>query len=260
MKREFVLLGCIIFTLLFIAAQNYNMEISVISEDKIVQPGEKIQLKINLQDAESKLINDQVLIIIRDNKENILKETTIFSNKIEEIEISEDAFSGEGEITATYQGEETTETFFVGEKEIAEFKIENEKLIITNTGNTKYDKKVYITIGDTTGTKTLNLNVGESTSYRLIAPEGTYNIKITDGETTLTKGDVKLTGTGNVVGAIDESSSKPGITGGISPDENSDVALLNYVKKSSFIYVFILVVFGAAVLLAIERRVKKKQE
>ena len=66
-----------------------------------------------------------------------------------------------------------------------------------------------------------------------------------------------LTGTGNVVGALDESSTKKNvITGGLKPEENND--LTNYLKRSWFSYVFILVIVGAAILLAVERRYSKK--
>ena len=65
-------------------------------------------------------------------------------------------------------------------------------------------------------------------------------------------------GTGKAVGVLDESiSQRSGITGGISPDEE-DEQLLNYLRNNSFIYIFILVIFGAMILLAVERRFRRK--
>ena len=98
------------------------------------------------------------------------------------------------------------------------------------------------------------LDLGKSIEYRLVAPEGDYNIKITDGVTTLERKQVQLTGTGQIIGALDQKSTTSGITGGISPDEGDEIALLNYMKKSPLIYVFILVVFGVTILLAIQRK------
>jgi hypothetical protein len=98
--------------------------------------------------------------------------------------------------------------------------------------------------------------------YRLIAPEGNYEIKVTDWATTLTKSQVQLTGTGQIIGTLDEASAKNRnpITGGISPDAENDIGLLSYIKNSSLVYIFILVVFGVAILLTIQRKMIKKQK
>ena len=257
-KKILVFLFCSIFLLQLVVAQDYRMEISIISEDKIFEPGETITLITTLYDLNNKIIEDDVLIIIKDMKEKIIQEETIASKDIVELKLNENALAGEGKIIAKYKNAEASEPFFVSEKKLVEFKLEGEKLIITNVGNTKYDKKVYITIGDTTGTKSPLIKVGESVYYRLIAPEGVYNIKVTDKETTFTKGEVKLTGTGKVIGALDEQESRvSGITG-ISPGEDSEGELLNYLKRSKFVYVFVAMIFGAMILLAIERRYKKK--
>jgi len=106
------------------------------------------------------------------------------------------------------------------------------------------------------------LVLGKSGTYRLVAPDGVYNIKVTDGVSeTLEIGEVKLTsvGTGRAIGALDEQAGKRNpVTGGISPDQESDEALLSYMKSNKFIYVFVLVIFGATILLAIERRSRNK--
>lgn len=242
-----------------VIAQENKIDISILSEDNIIQPGETFQIKVALYDSNNKPINDEVSIVLKNFKEEITKETTIQSNSIEEIKLDENTLAGEAKIIAKYGDVESTETFFIEENKLIEFKIEGEKLIVMNTGNSIYNEKIYITIGDTTGTKTPSLNRGESTSYRLIAPEGVYNIKVTDGKTTLNREEVKLTGTGQVIGALDESvSQRSSITGGISPDKDSNIALMSYVKNSKFTYVFILAIFGAMILLAIERQYRKK--
>jgi hypothetical protein len=97
----------------------------------------------------------------------------------------------------------------------------------------------------------------------LVAPEGIYNIKVSDGVSTpLEIGGVKLTEkglTGKTIGILDEEASKRSpVTGGISPEEDSDEALLSYIRNSKFVYVFVLVIFGAMILLAIEKRYRKK--
>ena len=78
-----------------------------------------------------------------------------------------------------------------------------------------------------------------------------------EGEVKLSKDSIYLTGTGNVVGALDESETKKNvITGGPKPEEGNNIT--NYLKRSWFSYVFILVIIGAAILLTVERHYSKK--
>lgn len=258
-KKVLIFLFCMIISMALVASQGYRLEISTIPEDKIFEPASTIQLKVALYDSNNNLIDDNVSVILEDIRGTKIKETQITSNNFERIELTKEAVSGEGKITARYKDSEATESFFIKEEQLAKFELDGEKLIVTNIGNSIYTKKIYITIGETTGAKTLNLKIGDSVNYRLIAPKGVYNIKVTDGETTLTKSEVQLTGTGNVIGAVDESASQESaITGGISPDEKNDEALLSYIKNSKFVYAFILVIFGAMILLAIERQYRRK--
>ncbi len=250
-------LFCMIFLSSLVMAQEYRMEISTIPEDKIFESGKTFELKVTIYDSNNNLINDEVSIILKDVKDTIIKETTIQSSNFEEIELIGGIISGEGKIIVKYKDSEKTEPFFIKENVLAKFEINNEVLKITNIGNTKYEKKVYITIGSTTGTKNPSLKIGESTEYRLVAPEGVYSIRISDGETILTQNEVKLTGTGKVIGVLDETpSQRSPVTGGIRP-ENSEDTMIGYFKNSKFVYVFVFVVLGAMILLTIERRYRK---
>ena len=259
-KKSLVFLFCIVLLSSLVIAQDYPMEILTIPEDKIFGAEETIQLIVTLHDSDNNLINDEISIIFEDVKGTKIKETTIQSNNPERIELTGEAISGEGKIIARYKDSEITEPFFIKKNELAKFEIKEEKLIITNIGNTEYKKEVYIIIGKTTGVKNPEIDIGKSVTYRLVAPKGVYNIKISDGTSqSLEIGEVSLTGTGKVIGALDEQISKRSpLTGGISPDEDSEQALLNYVRDSKFTYVFVLVIFGAMILLAIERRYRKK--
>jgi len=251
----FLFLAVTIFSLA--SAQEYKMEISVAKEK--FEAGKNITLKVSIFNSENKPVDDLVSVILEDAEKRINVEKMIPSNEFADIDLGDGASYGQGKITARYRESEATRFFTIEIRESAVFTLNGNNLIITNTGNTRYTKTVHITIGETTGIKNPKLDVGEKVSYKLIAPEGVYSIKITDGKTELTKGDVQLTGTGRVIGALDETlSQRSSITGGISPDEESDEILLSYFKNSSFVYVFILVVFGATILLAVERNYRKR--
>jgi len=259
-KKGLMFLFCIILLSSLVIAQQYKIEISTTKET--FKAKENITFIVTLYDSDNNPIYDQTQVVIE--YQDIKIEKTVQSNQPEDISPTNNAPAGEWKITATYKDSKSTTSFFIKSEEKLDFNIENDILTITNVGNTKYTKTIEIVIGNTPGTKKLNLDVGEKISLTLVAPEGNYNIKvIVDGETSFSKNNVELTGrgfTGQAVGILDEQVSKRSpVTGGISPDESSDQAILNYLRDSKFIYVFVLVIFGATILLAIERRYKKKQ-
>ncbi len=220
------------------------------------EAGDPITFKATIYDDSSMPIDGFIEITIQDSEKRISK-AEVNSKEVSTVEL-QSASSGQGIITASYEDAKAIAFFEIGRDEQAKFELDGNTLIVTNIGNTPYSRTISITIGSTTGTQTPNLEIGEKTSYRLIAPEGVYNIRVTDGKTSLIRSSVKLTGTGNVIGAIDDSSSRrSGITGTVSPNEGN-IALLSYIQDNKFVYVFIAVIFGAMILIAIERRYKRK--
>lgn len=259
-KKVGVFLFLTRFLLSFVVAQEYKIEVTTTQE--AFEAGEAITLRISLLDLNNKPIYDEVSIILEDSAKN-QKEETIQANELVSIDF-EQATYGQGTITATYGESTTTSIFFINANENIEFELGENTLMITNTGNTKYTKPFQIIIGDYVGeTQNFNLEVGESKTFKLVAPEGTYALKvIVDGEVLFSKNDVPLSSkglTGEAIGAIDESASqRSSLTGGISPDEESHEAILGYLKSSKLTYVFVLVIFGTMILLAIERNYRKK--
>ena len=261
MRKAWVFLLSIILLLSFVAAQDYKIEVTTTQE--AFEAGEAITLRVSLLDLNNKPIYDEVSVILEDSTKN-KKEEIIQANELVSIDLDETAAYGQGTITVKYKDTTSTGIFFINANENIEFGLGDNTLTITNTGNTKYVKPFQIVIGEYVGeTQNFNLEVGESKSFTLVAPEGTYTLKvIVDGEVLFSKNDVPLTSkglTGEAIGAIDESSSqRSGLTGGISPDEESHEAILGYLKNSKLTYVFVLVVFGTMILLAVERSYKKK--
>ncbi len=246
-----------IFLIVISTVSATSISIDFIPENAEFSAGEPITFKISLKDDSGELIKDNLNVIIEDS-ENKIERINSQSNSITTKEFSE-ASAGQGTITASYQGLEAFGFFYISEKEKIDFSVDGNILIVTNNGNTIYGRKITITIGETEGIKEPNLEPGESVKYRLIAPDGNYNLKVTDGKNTLTRSSVQLAGTGNVIGAIDESiSQRTGITGGVSPDAESDVAILSYIKRNTFIYVFVAVIFGAMILIGFERHYRNK--
>ena len=257
LKRTALPLFCLVILTSLVVAQNYKIEVSTLQET--FEAGKNITFKVSLFDSQNNPVNDFVFVTLEDAEKNIKIEKEVPSNEIVEINLGEGVSYGQGTITASYKDAIAFDYFTIEINELANFELRGDILVVTNIGNTRYTKTIQITIGDTVGTKSPKIDIGKSVSYRLVAPDGSYNVKVTDGKTTLTQSDVRLTGTGQVIGALDQSvSQRSSITGGIRPEDESEEGLLGYIKGSTFIYIFVLVIFGAMILLVIERRFRKK--
>ena len=214
---------------------------------------EQISLKISLLDSENKPINQEITLTFEDSLKNqITKQAE--TNKVVILDLGKNKLNGFWKATATYNNLQETVIFSIKEKEQVKFELGGDVLKITNTGNTPYSKTIQIAIGNSIGQKEIELGIGESASFRLIAPDGTYNVKISDGVTSLTKGDVSLIG--EAIGILDDRENRRVPITGINPD-NPDSAITN---KSKFVYVFVIAIIGATILLSIERRYRKKAQ
>lgn len=254
MKNLAIVLVIFALSATFVSAYRIDIAFPNGNEFDAAQP---VTFKTTLYDDSGAPIDGAIDITIQDSEKRITQ-TTVQSKEVASVTLRETASSGQGIITAQAQGERAIAFFEVGREELAQFELDGDRLIVKNIGNTPYTRTISITIGDTTGTQTPNIDIGEEASYRLIAPQGAYNIRVTDGKTSLIRGGIQLTGTGNVIGAIDNAASQAsGITGGVSPEEG-DIALLSYLKQNKFVYVFVAVIFGAMILIAIERNYKRR--
>ena len=173
--------------------------------------------------------------------------------------MGEDFLSGLWTITAKYLDYSVERTFLIGEKSEIQFLIEGDELIIRNTGNVRYTKPIKITIGTESRSYAQNIKAGGEKTLKLISAEGTYDIEITDGKTTIKRENVQLFGTGNVVGAIDkELVGYTGFAGADDP-KNQDSRFIT-LSKLPLSLVFVAAVGVLAALVFAERKIAKKKK
>lgn len=197
-KSRFKLIIFVIFlisTLTFIIAEKIDIEIK-----NNYYPGEEINFKIILYDNNNSLLNEKIKFQIQNFYAETFQEGEMNSGEFTNYVLPNNARSGYWVIIATYKDIEKKQFFTVMELEKAEIKLDDEKLIITNVGNIPYRKSIQISIGEHEETALVPLGVGETKEIKLTAPNGKYDIKVTDGteENTLTFEGVLLTG--NVIG------------------------------------------------------------
>jgi hypothetical protein len=257
MIKKSLILFCIVFSAVMLSAIIMAQENKIKVEIKeSFSAGEKIAFKVSLYDSQNNLIDGDISIIVEDAEKRTKIEETVSSNKLVDVDLGEGARAGLWTITAKYQDIEVKEFFSIDLSEEVKFEIEGDKLIITNTGNTRYIRTIDIIIGESLGTKKVDLDVGKKVSFRLIAPDGTYNIKVTDGKTTMSKSSVALVG--KAIGILDERLTTGGspVTGGVKPEEEGEE--IYSARSKSYVYIFLLVIIGAGVLLAVEKRYRKR--
>ena len=254
-KKSLLLLALLFLfpVIAFAIAQDFVLDIKI--DKQIYSAGENVTFTVLLFENATP-INDQVSISISDISGETKITSTVFSNKDNLFYIEKDYISGYWQIFATYKDKTVKRFFSIGEREEASFKIEDDKLIITNTGNVQYTKTVQILIGEKIITQKQNIKISGFKEIRLIAPSGSYGVQVTDGKETLTK-DVQLTGTGNVIGALDEELvKKRPLLGTVRESENDSF----FVKNFTPAFVFIGAVFALLILLYIEKVMRKKRK
>lgn len=256
MKKSLILIAAVIILSAFVLAEN-KIKVDI---GESFSAGERIAFQISLYDEANNLVDAEVSVVLEDAKKTTELERTVSSNKPVDADLGENAIQGLWKLTASYQDAEDIVFFTVEAKEEASFELEGDKLIITNLGNTRYSKDVDIRIGNSLGTKKIDLEIGEKTSFRLVAPDGVYNVGVSDDgmSKSLKIADVSLTG--KVIGILDEELASGGtpVTGGIKPGEGSEEGFYSTIKRRSLVYLFLVIIIGAGILLAIERRFRKK--
>lgn len=244
----------ILLTISIVSSQASKIEISLIKDS--FKAGEDVTFKISLYDSQNNPITEPVKLTFEDIDKTKKIETTASSSKLSSINLGNSAPPGFWKITAAYQDVKTSQTFSIEANALAKFELNNDVLTVINVGNTRYIKELTILIGDVPARKNIDLNLGESTSFRLVAPDGVYDIKINDGTTNMVKSGVTLSG--NAVGTFDEKDTGTNsLTAGVKTGSESN-SFYSSIKGQTLTYIFIIAVIGAVILLAVERSYRKK--
>ena len=192
-KRGAFIIGIlfIIFLIGFAYAEKLEIRLKQISPDRF-------NFTIILYDNDNNKIDGEIGYKIQDYYTDNVGEGKVNSGEEISFELPKNPAQGPWKISASYDGAEISELFNVGDVKRADIRLEGDNLIVENTGNVAYDKKILITIGNEDQTAQIYLDVRQTKKIRLTAPDGQYNVKIDDGEKLVSQSDVSLTG--NVVG------------------------------------------------------------
>lgn len=195
--KKGMFLFCIVFICIMLSFVNLaNAEGIGISTKK--NDADTFNFKITLYDDNKNKIEGQLSYFIQDFHAEIVQEGSVNSGDDINFKLPKNPYQGPWKITARYKDIEANELFNVGDVKRGDIKLEGDNLIIENTGNVAYDKKILIIIGDQDQPADILLNVGQTKRIRLTAPTGEYTVKVDDGEKQVIETGVSLTG--NVIG------------------------------------------------------------
>jgi hypothetical protein len=255
MKKVYLFIAICILLVSLVSAEEYSLDINI--GKSTYSSGEKVTYKVILL-KDGVPFEDTLKVFASDVSNKKTLDFDVTSNKENSFNIENDFASGYWEIETSYNDKNVKRFFTIGEREEAEFSIDGDTLIIKNTGNVPYTKNVQILIGDVARSQKQYIEIGDYKEIKLVAPDGDYYIRVTDGVTSVEKSDIHLTssGTGNVIGALDENIlGSQSALGGVREDPNSYSSSNNYIVA----FLFIFAVFGLFILLMIERVLQKKR-
>ena len=203
-----------------------------------VKPGESFSFIPVIYDQANEKIDGEISVKILTPFNKLFSQKILKSGEEYKISLLTNADEGYWSIEASSLNLNNKKLVYVEKMQKAAFSIANNTLTIENIGNVIYEKSVQISIGDTTDIKKVSLDVGEKKIYRLSAPEGAYNLEVTDGEEQLKLADVALTGK-----VISISESEKRLFGSI---------------KYTIVWFFLIAVFGVFIFLSVKKLVTKK--
>jgi len=206
--------------------------------DEQATPGEPFRIGAEAFDQSGKAMQGTVYLRVTSPYEES-KELEVQSGEETELAFASNATAGIWKIIAAYEGVIDEREFEMRAVQKALFTFEEDHvLLVKNIGNTVYNKTITVKIGEEARELVVAIDVGEERNYDVSAPNGEYQVTVTDGEEELT-GNLLLTG--RAISVKDLTS--PGIFG-----------------TYPFLWIIVLLVIGGIVAYVVMRRGKLPRE
>ena len=212
-------------------------KIEIVIDKQSIKPGEGIMLRPLIYDKANYETQGDVKIEVKDSLDDSYFNKLVKTGEEVIVNFTTNASAGYWKIEASSMGLKSKRLFYIEELEKAQFEVVNDTLIITNIGNVRYRKAVQIAIENEVEIKEMDLEVGDSKKFRLLAPDGSYKVSVTDGSETITLSDIGLTG--NVIGVEDVRNQ------------------LSLWSKYPMVWLFLIIVLGLFILMMVERVTKR---
>jgi hypothetical protein len=169
-----------------------GLDIALLSDE--IKPENDLSYAAVLRDQAGDEVSQDISFTIYDPDEKVVVKNLFFSGESYKFYINSNFTPGYWSVEAKSGDFIERKLFLVEELERSEFELVNNTLIVKNTGNVPYTKPLEVSIGRINEIVEVNLKVGESKVFTLSAPEGNYEIGVTDGSVSENFGSSFLTG------------------------------------------------------------------
>ena len=216
-------------------------DIDIAIDGQNINPGIVFGFRPILLDQTGKNIDDEASVIILDAHNNRVFEGIFKSDSSGQYNLPTNVSAGYYTIRANNGNTTKEKTFYINEKAMVSFEFVNETLIVTNIGNVRYDKDIQVELNGKPFVKKVSLGLGESTKFKLTGANEEYSIKVSDGESEITRTGVTLTG--NVVG--------------VEEDKGSGIKRFGIVN-SPIMWIFFIIILAGILLFFLRNKLKKR--
>ena len=163
-----------------------------------IKPGEELVYSVVLEDQSGKEASESVDVSIYAPDGSVVSQKLIKSGESNTLLLKTSDMPGNWKIEGKVNELSASKIVYVEELESISYKLANETLIVTNTGNVPYEKSLEIILGGESVVEKIFVDVGETRRYALSAPEGEYSVEVSDGTNKELVGTAFLTG--NAIG------------------------------------------------------------
>ena len=184
-------------------------DVEIVLSNQNFNPGERIDLRVNLLDQAKLNIDDEVSIIIMNEIGERIYEKIVQAGETVNYDIPTNIPSGYYDIEANKGEFSNVQRVYVNEKATVAFEIEEQSLVVTNIGNVVYDKDIEVELNGKSFVKSVKLALGEAKKLKLTGANEEYDILVRDGESELSRSGVLLTGRAVNVDSVSELGSFP---------------------------------------------------
>ncbi|MFA6022594.1 MAG: hypothetical protein WC781_00740 [Candidatus Pacearchaeota archaeon] len=208
--------------------------------EKNVNPGKELSFKSILYDQTGMMISAiPVVYILTDLDDNEVFNKLANTDESISVNIEKNAPFGYWLLSADAEGITTSSQIYVEKNMEAVFEMLNGTLRIKNVGNVPYNKTIEIRIGNETKVKPIVIDPGRTIEFDLTAPNGEYDIGVSDGELSELFTGIPLTG------------------GVISLDGSGRKVSLGFFNRNWLAWLFIIGVLGLFIFAASRKVVNK---
>lgn len=179
-----------------------------IETDGQITPGSEFEIGVSVFNQVQNKISRDVSIKIFDSSGREVKSKTIHSGSVEHYSVPDNAVPGRWRIEAETEGVRDEFELLILENEKAEFRMENDTLVVRNVGNVDYNEVVEIAFGNTTLFKEVNIPIGGERRFKLSAPDSVYDVSVRESKGEYSFGSIPLTGRAVDIGEVGSYSSQ----------------------------------------------------